>query len=167
MGQTFKSDFFHGLSEADIATVLMYFEEAEFLKDTMLMTEGVAGDEMMLIMTGRVSVKVQGYYVKSFGAGTIMGEISLIDNGARTASIFALTDVAVLKLTTTSWLRLQNEQPKIFAKLNFNLNCIMAQKFRSTVQMIHQLHAEVHKLEAKLGDVSFKKFKQILTKPLF
>lgn len=167
MVQTFKSDFFHGLSETDIAEVLMYFEEAEFLKDTMLMNEGEKGAEMVLIMTGRVSVKVQGHYVKSFGAGTIVGEISLIDNGERTASIHALTDVAVLKLITANWLRLQHEQPTIAARLNFNLNCIMAKKFRSTVGMVRQLHAEVHSLEDKLGDVSFKRFKKILTKPLF
>ncbi|HCC22904.1 TPA: hypothetical protein DF272_01860 [Candidatus Falkowbacteria bacterium] len=167
MPDLMESAFLHGLNEQEVFDLLQFFEVRHFLKGAVLLTEGVVGEEMLLIVSGRVSVKFEGHYIKSFGMGSVMGEISLIDHGERTASVIAETDVEVRTLSTSAWLRLRQERPDLASRISFNLNCIIAQKFRSSYARMKDLHREVHKLEAKLDSGSLKRIKKILTRDLF
>ena len=60
--------------------------------------EGDPGDSFYLIRTGRVAVEKGGRQVQTLEAGDFFGEVALLTEGPRTATVRALTDTDLLAL---------------------------------------------------------------------
>jgi hypothetical protein len=59
--------------------------------DDMLCAEGEPGDELYLLLDGLLEVRVGGQPLAEIGPGAVLGERALIEGGARTASLRAVT----------------------------------------------------------------------------
>jgi CRP-like cAMP-binding protein len=90
---------FDGLSEAELALVANICREARFAKDEALTTQGTEGDEMFVIQSGLLEVRVghlgtgslPPHTVVNLGAGQVVGEMSLVDHGPRSATVRCAT----------------------------------------------------------------------------
>lgn len=60
--------------------------------------QGEPGDRLFVIVAGTVQVRIDGAVVGEQGPGTEFGEIALLRDGPRTATVTALTDVQLLAL---------------------------------------------------------------------
>ena len=58
-----------------------------------LVTQGVEGDKLYLLLDGVLGVEVDGEQVAEMGPGTIVGERALLEGGVRTATLRALTPI--------------------------------------------------------------------------
>ncbi len=58
-----------------------------------LVTQGVEGDKLYLLLDGVLAVEVDGEQVAEMGPGTIVGERALLEGGVRTATLRALTPI--------------------------------------------------------------------------
>ncbi len=65
---------------------------------TEIITQGEAGDRFHLIVSGTVEVTVGGRFVRVEGPGEFFGEIALVRDIPRTATVRATTDVELLSL---------------------------------------------------------------------
>ena len=61
--------------------------------------EGAGGAAFFVIDSGEAVVTVHGREVARFGRGDYFGEVALIDEGARTATVTAVTDVVCHGIT--------------------------------------------------------------------
>ena len=64
-----------------------------------LTEQGEKGDELYLVLDGMLSVDVDGEPVAEVGPGTILGERAILEGGARTSTLRALTPVKVAVAT--------------------------------------------------------------------
>ena len=71
---------------------------------TEIITQGEAGDRFHLIVSGAVEVTVGGRFVRSEGPGEFFGEIALVRDIPRTATVRATTDVELLSLAREPFL---------------------------------------------------------------
>jgi hypothetical protein len=60
-----------------------------------LVTQGVEGDDLYLVLDGVLAVEVDGEQVAQMGPGTMVGERSSLEGGVRTATLRALTPIRV------------------------------------------------------------------------
>jgi CRP/FNR family cyclic AMP-dependent transcriptional regulator len=70
-----------------------------------------------LIVDGTATVSVAGRPRKRMSAGDFFGEISLLDNGPRTATVTAESPVKLLGLTQWGFKRLVESNPGIATKM--------------------------------------------------
>ena len=97
-----RSDLFTGLGIETIMLMAERFEEVECSAETTLFEEGDRGDSFYVIATGEMSVlKGNGISQRELarvGPGDAFGEMALISNDPRTATLKAETDTKLLRL---------------------------------------------------------------------
>ncbi|MEI8095044.1 MAG: cyclic nucleotide-binding domain-containing protein [Spirochaetales bacterium] len=90
-------------------------------KDTMIFAEGQNGQEMYIIQKGQVKIsKIVGdkeVLLAILKAGDIFGEMSLIENKARSASADAYEDAVLLAVNRANFQRMVTTQPQIITRL--------------------------------------------------
>jgi CRP/FNR family transcriptional regulator, cyclic AMP receptor protein len=112
------TDLFRSLSEADRGAVAAQMREATYAPGQLIFGRGDAGEEMHLVVEGRVRLSVLSAEgrVLSFshaGRGDIFGEIATLDGQARTADATALTRVTTAMLSRSSLKRLMDAKPQL------------------------------------------------------
>jgi CRP-like cAMP-binding protein len=118
---------FVDLSEDEVAQIALLFKERHFAAGECVVKEGSDGAAFFLIESGEAAVSVAGKQRASLQTGDHFGEIALIDEGVRSATITATTDLVCYGLTFWEFRPLVVENGEIGWKLLHYL----AQKLRS------------------------------------
>lgn len=74
--------------------------------------EGDPGDCMFVIVEGEVDIQVRGVLVDHLPAGSVFGEMALIDGLARSGTALAATDCKVAAISERRFLRLIEQTPR-------------------------------------------------------
>jgi CRP-like cAMP-binding protein len=89
---------FRALSTADLALVLEHGEWRNVGPGALLIEQGEAGDTFFVVGAGQVDVDRDGEIVASLGPGEHFGEIALLTDAPRNASVIAHTPLRVFAL---------------------------------------------------------------------
>ena len=90
---------FAELSEDELAQVARLFKQRSFAPGETVAKEGSGGGAFYLIESGTANVSVAGRERAALGPGDYFGEIALIDEGARSATITATEQLVCYGLT--------------------------------------------------------------------
>jgi len=117
---------FSGLSDQELAHVEASATAKTYSKGTIIINEGDAGSSMFLLMQGRVKVFVSDSSAKEYvlailGPGEYVGELALLDDEPRTASVETEEQSTFLVIQKEDFLGLLRENPSIQFKLLLNL----------------------------------------------
>jgi signal transduction histidine kinase len=144
------------LSSLDRKVLDQVMSEHRFSPGEIVVYEGQYGDIAYLIWSGRVAV-VQGDFtnpasVNYRGPGEVVGEMSLIDNKPRSASIVALDDVRLLGIHRKDFFDLLQIDPSF----STNMMEILSSRLRAAEEMSRvntaigrELSAEVEELQSE------------------
>jgi CRP-like cAMP-binding protein len=121
---------FAGLERRELEQIADSFKERHFPTGSTLAAEGQGGAGFFIITDGKGKVTVGGAERGSLGPGDYFGEIALIDDGARSATITAETDMTCYGLTPWEFRPIVESNPRIAWKLLQAL----AQKLRAAEQ---------------------------------
>jgi MFS family permease len=83
-----------------------------FAAGSTVIREGDSGDRFYVVESGRLAVSVDGREVRRLGPGEGFGEIALIRNVPRTATVTALDDVTVLGIDRAPFVEALGGQPR-------------------------------------------------------
>ena len=90
---------FSGLEKRDLERIAETFKERNYKAGDTIASEGQGGAGFFIIADGTAKVLVHGEARGSLGPGDYFGEIALLDEGARTASVEAETDMTCYAMT--------------------------------------------------------------------
>jgi hypothetical protein len=90
---------FADLSAREAERVARLFKERRFSAGETVAKEGAGGAAFFVIESGTAEVTVQGQHRATLGPGDHFGEIALLDEGARTATVTAVTDLVCQGVT--------------------------------------------------------------------
>jgi CRP-like cAMP-binding protein len=123
-----KVPLFAGLGEDDLESLSRQLHERRFPEGAEVTTEGSTGAGFFVIAEGSANVSVAGEHRASLGPGDHFGEIALIDDGVRSASIVAATDLLCYGLTPWEFRPFVEEHPRVaWALLE-----VMARRYRES-----------------------------------
>jgi CRP-like cAMP-binding protein len=112
-----RAPLFEGLSRKQLTELARLTEDVDFKAGEILCRQGERGQEFFVIMEGEVEVTRNGKTVALGRSGEFFGEISLIENVPRTATLTAKTPIRFFVLTRQSFLPLLDAQPDIERKV--------------------------------------------------
>jgi len=87
--------------------------ERQFAAGTAIVTTGETGHGFYLIMTGRADVQHEGRTVRTLGPGEYFGELALLRDTARSATVTAREPTTCLQLTRWDFKGLLDAHPAL------------------------------------------------------
>ncbi len=108
-----RVELFESLSDRDLKKLADSFKESTFSAGNVIATEGQRGVGFFVISEGTVDYSINDDLVGSGGPGEYFGEVALIDDGPRTATVTATTDVTAYGLTSWEFRPLVEENASI------------------------------------------------------
>jgi CRP-like cAMP-binding protein len=124
-----RMPLFRGLGGEELRDVANRFDDAIFLADHGVLTEGMQGPEFFIILDGQASVLIDGDRVATLGPADFFGEVAALDGGPRTASVKADTQLRCLTLPTGGLRQFLLDHPVVAV----NLVPEIARRFRSVI----------------------------------
>ena len=110
-------ELFRDLTRKELTVIRQSMKEIDFPAGAVISAEGDKGGRMFLITEGTAQVTVRGTPRKPMGRGDYFGEISVIDELPRAATVTAETDVRTLSMTSFNFRPLVREHPDMAWKL--------------------------------------------------
>jgi CRP/FNR family cyclic AMP-dependent transcriptional regulator len=90
---------FADLSPEELQQIALLFKERDFEAGETIIQEGSGGSAFYVIEAGEATVSIHGTPHSTLGAGDFFGEIALIDDGTRMATITAASRLDCYGLT--------------------------------------------------------------------
>jgi CRP-like cAMP-binding protein len=133
-----------GLDERELRVFASLLTKRAFAKGATLAAEGEHGDRMWLIMKGSVDIRLRvddargSRRIASLATGTTVGEMALIENVPRSASIIAAEDMVCWELDRATYMTIVRDYPHVGTKLLTNLFREMANRIRNTSEQLRE-----------------------------
>ena len=108
---------FSGCSKAEHQKIAALADELDLGDGATLIREGERGREFIVIVDGSVRVTRGGKNVRELGAGDFIGEIALVSDVPRTATVTATSPVRLLVITDRAFRGLIEQMPSIATKV--------------------------------------------------
>jgi len=109
---------FRDLPETDLESLARKVVERRYPSGQALVRKGERGDSLFLIVAGAVKIvseNAQGeeLILNQCGPGEVIGEMSLIDEGPRSASVIATADTRALEVNHAAFLETIEQRPEL------------------------------------------------------
>jgi CRP/FNR family transcriptional regulator, cyclic AMP receptor protein len=107
--------FFSGMSKGELAAIAQQTDEVDVPAGKVLAREGDFGDEFFMIDAGTAEVTRGGEAIAELGAGDFFGEMALLEEDRRTATVTAKTPMSLIVMTRSNFRALDRAQPAVHA----------------------------------------------------
>jgi CRP-like cAMP-binding protein len=104
---------FSGFNRHRLERLGQLADEVDVPAGKVLMRQGDTGSDMMVIVAGSVAVDRDGNRLNTLGAGDFFGEIALVDNGPRTATVTAEEPSRLLVIAHRDFHAMMDEFPEV------------------------------------------------------
>jgi serine/threonine protein phosphatase PrpC len=105
--------------------------------------EGEPGDELYVVLAGEVSVVKGGQHITALKAGAHLGEMALIDNAMRSATIVAASDCNLLAMRRDEFFSVIRTEPVIATKLLWSFVQVLSGRLRETNEALQGARKEL------------------------
>ncbi len=132
-------DIFSGLTASELAAIGSVTEEMEFAQDQEVIKQNSIGETVYLIIEGRVSVimeKENGNQaeIDQMDSGAAFGEMALIDNSPRSATIRTITPCRFLTLHKQEF----KETAMEFPRIALQICSVLSQRIRHLHSLVQE-----------------------------
>jgi CRP/FNR family cyclic AMP-dependent transcriptional regulator len=112
-----RTPLFAACSKAELRALASSADELDLREGTVITREGRPGREFFVLVSGTARVTKDGKAIAELGAGDWFGEIALLTDTPRTATITATSPVDVLVITDRRFRQVVETMPSIALKI--------------------------------------------------
>ena len=122
---------FKDLNESELNALFNTMIKVKIEPGEVLITQGEISDCMYVLLSGRLLVKqADGKTIAQIGRGQTVGEMGVITNEPRSATVVAMRESILLKLEEARFSELWNRHPNLL----FEITKIIAKRLRKTLK---------------------------------
>jgi CRP/FNR family cyclic AMP-dependent transcriptional regulator len=108
---------FSACSTKDLEKIAKAGDEVVMPAGSLIVDQGQTGREAFVIISGTAVVKRNGKKVANLGPGSVVGELSLLDHGPRTATVVSESEVSLFVISQRHFLGVIDDVPALAHKL--------------------------------------------------
>ncbi|MEM8742786.1 MAG: cyclic nucleotide-binding domain-containing protein [Pseudomonadota bacterium] len=144
------SPLFRGVDQAQLKLLALMAEARTFHDGEDLMIQGHEGDAAFVLLEGKAAVIIaiggRETTVAQLGQNDIVGEMALLTDSPRTATVRAKGTVRALRVDRSGLLRLLAE----FPTMTLELLRVMTTRLERTTQELARTRAELEELQSQI-----------------
>ena len=106
-------DLFSQIPGEDLAQIALISNEEARDQGDEVFAEGEAGDALYLVVDGKVRVHKQDRVIAELGERECFGEMAILDAAPRSATVTAVSESNLLKITREDFQEIMSEKPEI------------------------------------------------------
>ncbi len=128
---------FHGLNNKQLKLLANRFVPRSYEAGKNIVTQGKGGEGMFVMISGRAEAVVESSdgtknTVNEFVSRDFFGEVAMLDDGPRTASVIATEETECLVLTRSDFIALMKND----AEMAIEITVALAKRLRRTAGMM-------------------------------
>ncbi len=112
-----KIPLFAGLSKKDLAAVARVAEEVDVSSGEVILFQDDSAPAAYVLVTANAIVRRNNRKVAELGSGAVVGELALLSDAPRTATVVATTDGTILEIHRRHFLALIGDSPALARRL--------------------------------------------------
>ncbi len=127
-----KIPLFRFLTYQELVKVLNITYLETYESGVQIIKEGDSGEELYIVLAGRVVVSRQGQEIVELHPGVHFGEMALVDQSPRSATITARDSTRLLVVQRRSFYTLIRKEPVLAVKLLWSFVQVLSRRLRET-----------------------------------
>ena len=119
-----------------------YLEPVHVGPGDVVIRQGAPSDDLYLVREGEVTVRLdspEGKRLRTYGPGTVIGEVALYLRSPRTAWVVADTTARLDRLSRPALERMAADQPELLASVHEALATLVCERLSHTNRLLHVL----------------------------
>ncbi len=112
-----KVPLFSECNSKELSKIASLADDNEVDKGVVLTKEGLPGRECFVVANGKAKCTLRGKRLATYGPGDVFGEMSLLDNEPRAATITAESDMVLFVVDARSFWGLCEQAPTVTKKI--------------------------------------------------
>ncbi len=143
MNDVFK--FFHALTEDEVQAFLSFCENRQVAAGEILWKEGDSDNYSVFVISGKLGIKkkteFEGKYmiVGTFSRGSVVGELCLLTDHARSVTAVVLEPVDIVMLSSSNFEKLITEHPMLGLKLLKHIFLVISNRLKRSTDRIAKI----------------------------
>jgi CRP-like cAMP-binding protein len=142
---------FQHMSYKELLAILGIARGRQFAKGHTIIKEGEPGDELFVLFRGTVEVSKSGMTIANLHAGGHFGEMGLVDQAPRSATVVSVEETSAISVDRESLLRLMRKDPLIAVKLLWSFVQVLSERLRNTSDALADLKQELDEARGEPG----------------
>src|SRR5262249_60677043 len=114
-------ELFDSLDPDARAAIAPWFEVQALSPGVKITCEGAQGYSFFVLRDGAATVSIDEVEVRELGAGDFFGELAILGDGRRTATVMTTAPSTVLVLFGTEFRQLQQDYPEIAERIESSM----------------------------------------------
>jgi CRP-like cAMP-binding protein len=115
----------------------------QFGKGDTIIREGETGDELFVLFRGKVQVSKGEMAIATLKAGGHFGEMGLVDQAPRSATVTAVEETSAVSIDRDSLLKLMRRESLLAIKLLWSFVGVLSERLRSTNEALTEVKLEL------------------------
>jgi PPM family protein phosphatase len=140
---------FQHMTYKELLSILGVGRGRQFDKGQHIIREGELGDELFVLFRGKVDVLKNGMLIAQLKAGGHFGEMGLVDQAPRSATVVATEETSAVSIDRESLLKLMRRDSLLSVKLLWSFVQVLSERLRNTNEALAGLKLELDEVRAK------------------